>query len=114
MIQTTPFSYRPGWEVRSNAYTIIVGIVDSGIRLTHEDLIDNLWINPNETADVTDSDGNGFIDDIHGINAIALSGDPTDDQGHGTHSKPLLPGCPTQKRSSSAERLTCSFTWRKT
>lgn len=74
-----------GWKIRNDAATVIVGIVDSGIRLTHEDLIDNLWVNPNEIADGTDTDGNGFIDDIHGINAITLSGDPTDDQGHGTH-----------------------------
>lgn len=74
-----------GWAIRNAASTVIVGVVDTGIRLTHEDLSANLWINPNETADGTDSDGNGFIDDLHGINAIALTGDPSDDQGHGTH-----------------------------
>ncbi|MCC5843614.1 MAG: S8 family serine peptidase [Verrucomicrobia bacterium] len=74
-----------GWAVTTDASTVVVGIVDTGIRLTHEDLVANLWVNPLETADGTDTDGNGFIDDIHGINAIQLSGDPDDDQGHGTH-----------------------------
>jgi hypothetical protein len=32
-----------------------------------------------------DDDGNGFVDDIHGINAILNSGDPFDDNSHGTH-----------------------------
>ncbi|MCD8482672.1 MAG: S8 family serine peptidase [Verrucomicrobia bacterium] len=73
------------WEVRSDAATVIVGIVDTGIRLTHEDLVANLWVNPNEISDGTDTDGNGFVDDIHGINAITMNGNPNDDHGHGTH-----------------------------
>ncbi len=32
-----------------------------------------------------DDDGNGYIDDVHGINAITNSGNPMDDHGHGTH-----------------------------
>jgi hypothetical protein len=74
-----------GWAVRTDAPTVIVGVVDTGIRLTHEDLAANLWVNPAETADGTDTNGNGFIDDLHGINAITRTGNPDDDQGHGTH-----------------------------
>ena len=45
-----------------------------------------MWVNPGEIAgDGIDNDGNGYIDDIHGINAITNSGDPMDDNGHGTH-----------------------------
>jgi hypothetical protein len=45
-----------------------------------------MWRNPGEVAgDGIDNDGNGFIDDVFGINAITNSGDPMDDQGHGTH-----------------------------
>jgi hypothetical protein len=73
------------WEIRTDAAEVVVGIVDSGLRLSHQDLAANLWVNPAETPDGTDSDGNGFIDDLHGINAILLNGDPSDDQGHGSH-----------------------------
>eukprot|EP00873_Tetraselmis_striata_P021252 jgi/Tetstr1/441516/TSEL_029746.t1 len=52
----------------------------------HEDLVNNMWINPDEIpGNGIDDDGNGFIDDVHGINAIDMSGDPMDDHMHGTH-----------------------------
>jgi subtilisin family serine protease len=74
-----------GWAIRNQAPNVVVGVIDTGIRLTHEDLAPNLWVNPGETANGADTDGNGFIDDLHGINAIAMNGNPDDDQGHGSH-----------------------------
>ena len=46
-----------------------------------------MWVNSVEAAGTAgvDDDGNGYIDDIHGINAITGSGDPMDDHYHGTH-----------------------------
>jgi subtilisin family serine protease len=73
------------WDISTGSSDIIVGIIDTGIDYNHPDLIPNLWINPGEIVDGTDNDGNGYIDDIHGINAITASGDPMDDHSHGTH-----------------------------
>ncbi|MCC5806640.1 MAG: S8 family serine peptidase [Opitutales bacterium] len=78
-------SAEAGWATRHDAGEVIVGVIDSGLRLTHEDIVANLWTNPGETADGTDTSGSGYIDDIHGINAIDLSGNPVDESGHGTH-----------------------------
>ncbi len=64
---------------------MIVAVIDTGIDYYHPDLLANLWGNPFEIEDGTDNDGNGYIDDIHGINAITLSGNPMDDNGHSTH-----------------------------
>ncbi|WP_442889866.1 S8 family peptidase [Congregicoccus parvus] len=65
---------------------IVVAVIDSGIRYTHEDLAANMWTNTGETpGNGIDDDGNGYIDDVYGINAIAGSGNPWDDNGHGTH-----------------------------
>ena len=45
-----------------------------------------MWVNTGEiSGDGIDNDGNGYVDDVHGINAITGSGDPMDDQYHGTH-----------------------------
>lgn len=48
---------------------VIVGIMDSGVDLTHEDLRDVAWVNPREIADNdTDDDKNGYTDDVNGWN----------------------------------------------
>ncbi len=50
---------------------VIVGIVDSGIDTTHEDLKPVLWVNPKEIpGNGIDDDGNGYIDDIYGWNFL--------------------------------------------
>jgi PKD repeat protein len=75
-----------GWEIRHDATNIIVAIVDSGIRATHEDLAPNLWTNVKEIpGNGIDDDGDGYIDDVHGISSIDGSGNPNDEDGHGTH-----------------------------
>ena len=46
-----------------------------------------MWVNSDEyngTSGV-DDDGNGYIDDIYGIDAYNGDADPIDDHGHGTH-----------------------------
>lgn len=74
------------WDLFRVNSGVVVGVIDSGVDYKHVDLQENIWVNPFETpGDRIDNDGNGFVDDIHGINAITLSGDPMDDYGHGTH-----------------------------
>lgn len=82
------------WDVVSEAPDVVVAILDSGIRYTHEDLAANMWVNSGEVAgNGLDDDGNGYVDDVHGINAVGANGDrtpetegdPMDDLGHGTH-----------------------------
>lgn len=50
---------------------VIVGVVDSGVDIDHEDLKPVIWNNPKEIAgNGIDDDKNGFIDDIHGWNFL--------------------------------------------
>lgn len=49
----------------SGATPVVIGIWDSGVDASVFE--GYLWTNTNETQDGTDSDGNGFVDDIHGI-----------------------------------------------
>jgi subtilisin family serine protease len=71
--------------------TVVVANIDSGVNYRHPDLAANMWVNPAETpGDGIDNDGNGYADDVHGINAIARTGDPLDDHGHGTHTAGTL------------------------
>ena len=50
---------------------VIVGIVDSGVDIEHEDLKGMIWTNPKEIpGNKIDDDKNGYVDDIHGWNFL--------------------------------------------
>jgi len=64
------------WDFARDANNVVVAVIDTGVNLTHQDLQGNLWRNPNPT-----------FGDIGGASFVGggQSGNPTDDNGHGTH-----------------------------
>lgn len=79
------------WKTCKGDSSIIVAILDEGVMYTHPDLAANMWCNPGESVQgtQTDGDGNGYEGDLHGYNFVTESGDITwtdaNDTGHGTH-----------------------------
>lgn len=78
-----------GYEAGGSS-NVVIAVIDTGVDYNHVDLAANMWVNTGEIPNNgIDDDGNGFIDDIHGVNVVSderfHSGDPMDNHGHGTH-----------------------------
>jgi len=66
--------------------TVVIANIDTGVNYNHPDLAANMWRNPGEIpGNGIDDDGNGYIDDVYGIDVANGDSDPLDDNGHGTH-----------------------------
>jgi subtilisin family serine protease len=53
----------------STSWAIPIGIIDSGVDLKHQDLVNHAWVNTKEIdEDKVDNDSNGYLDDVHGWN----------------------------------------------
>ena len=64
----------------------VVAVIDTGVDYTHKDLADNIWVNEGEIpGNGIDDDGNGYVDDVYGVDFVDGDCDPMDEHGHGTH-----------------------------
>lgn len=83
------------WDLRRNSSSVVIGIVDSGSDLLHEDLAANIFLNTADPINGIDDDRDGYVDNYTGWDLIGLSGsaprednDPnvkSDSTAHGVH-----------------------------
>jgi hypothetical protein len=74
------------WPVVTDASSVRVAVIDTGIDYYHPDVAANVWVNPGEIpGNGRDDDANGYVDDAHGYDFVSDDSDPMDDQSHGTH-----------------------------
>ncbi|MDI6804820.1 MAG: S8 family serine peptidase, partial [Bacteroidota bacterium] len=108
----TKIQMQQAWDITSWNSSIILSIIDSGTRYTHEDLDGNIWVNPAEDLngngrpdfisvaqggdlDGLDNDGNSYVDDLVGWDfaggnnypsePFQPDNEPLDTDGHGTN-----------------------------
>ena len=74
------------WQTTTGSGDVVIASVDTGVDVLHPDLAANMWHNPGEVpGNGVDDDGNGYVDDVYGIDAAYDDSLPMDDYGHGTH-----------------------------
>ena len=87
---TNPFGIHAGeaWAAgHIGSASVLVGVIDGDVMLTHPDLAGQIWTNPYDPLDGIDNDGNGYVDDIHGWDFCSDDNTTYDVpwEYHGTH-----------------------------
>ncbi|NQX00871.1 S8 family serine peptidase, partial [bacterium] len=80
-------NFLAAWKLaRPGGGEVVVGVIDTGVNLSHPDLAANVWINPGEIAgNGIDDDGNGYLDDVNGYDFAVGTPQLSDSADHGTH-----------------------------
>jgi subtilisin family serine protease len=75
-----------GWALEKGDSSIIVGIIDTGCKLDHPDLLGRIWQNYTEiSGNGIDEGNNGYTDDNRGWDFAYNDNNPADDYGHGSN-----------------------------
>ncbi|MCJ8166590.1 S8 family serine peptidase [Pontibacter sp. E15-1] len=76
-----------GWAVEKGDTNVVIGVLDTGFRLTHDELKTKVKHNYSDPVDGVDNDGDGYVDNFTGWDFADNDNNVADDTpftGHGT------------------------------
>ncbi|RZK62841.1 MAG: T9SS type A sorting domain-containing protein, partial [Hymenobacter sp.] len=69
-------AYR-AWDFTKGDTSVVIGITDTGLRVSHEELVRQLKYNYADPVNGLDDDGDGYVDNFRGWDASHNNNDPT-------------------------------------
>ena len=79
------------WEIEQGDSSIVIAILDTGVKLDHPEVSGRIWVNTQEIPDNgVDDDENGYFDDYKGWDFSYSDNNPADGHGHGTNVTGIL------------------------
>ena len=74
------------WDICKGDSTIVIGITDTGVDIDHEDLINSIFYNKNDSINGIDDDNDGFTDNFRGWDLGENDNNPqVDNDNHGIY-----------------------------
>ncbi len=84
----------PAWDLTKGTATTVIGVLDTGIDINHEELKNNIFVNTKEIPNNgIDDDLNGYIDDVNGwdfANGDKTVYDSSETDLHGTYTAGII------------------------
>lgn len=80
-----PLHIPEAWKITEGSKDVVVAVIDTGVYIYHEDLLDSIWENKKKIPNnEIDDDHNGYVDDIYGWDFAWNSASISVKSSHGT------------------------------
>ena len=101
------------WDVTTGDSAVLIGITDTGFRLSHEDLAGQWQRNHQDPPDGIDNDSDGYVDNYRGWDLADDDNNPSSDSyvqpRHGVHSAGVAAARPDNGRGVAGVGFNCRF-----
>ena len=103
-------AYR-AWDFTQGDTSVVIGVTDTGIRYSHEDLVGQVKYNYADPINGLDDDGDGYVDNFRGWDFSNNNNDPLyeDYTGHGSQVSGVVAGQADNGKGLAGIGFKCKF-----